>query len=128
MVDSVTADGESRQGFMPSLLGLLGAGSFDDSLDARWLTHLVSADSRLGREFREAWDVMRHEVGEQQPGSVLSVPAAMAGQRRHRIQAALTRARERHAYQELDVAIRALPLGDRRRLAWLNVNRYSAAW
>ena len=45
-----------------------------------------------------------------------------------RVQAALTRVRERHAYQMLGVELRALPHGDLRKLAWLNVDRYSAAW
>ena len=51
---------------------------------------------------------MRNEVGEVTPGSVLGRPAALAGQGTHRLQAALTRARERVAFQDLDVRARAL--------------------
>eukprot|EP00973_Karenia_brevis_P054156 7524134-Karenia_brevis.AAC.1 len=71
---------------------------------------------------------MQREIGEPVPGSVLADEAAQAGRRTHRMQAALTRARERHAFQELDVSIRELPPTDVRRAAWLNVNRYSASW
>ena len=67
---------------------------------------------------------MQTEVGEQRSGAVLECPAADAGRRSHRVQAALTHACERHRFQQLDVEIRALPAGDIRRAAWLNVDPY----
>eukprot|EP00973_Karenia_brevis_P075174 10442467-Karenia_brevis.AAC.1 len=71
---------------------------------------------------------MRAEIGEPIPGSVLGKPAADAGRRAYRVQAALTRARDKQAFQLLDVRVRDLPATDARRLAWLNVNRFSASW
>eukprot|EP00973_Karenia_brevis_P027144 3743668-Karenia_brevis.AAC.1 len=71
---------------------------------------------------------MQQEIGEPMPGTTLSSPPELAGRGTYRVQAAVTRARERHAFQQLDVRARALPSEDARRIAWLNVNGYSAAW
>eukprot|EP00973_Karenia_brevis_P013324 1809646-Karenia_brevis.AAC.1 len=71
---------------------------------------------------------MQSEVGEPVDGSTLAGAAATAGRSTHRVQAGLTRARERHMSQALDIRMRALHADDGRRLAWLNVDRYSAAW
>eukprot|EP00973_Karenia_brevis_P040805 5648640-Karenia_brevis.AAC.1 len=87
---------------MPPLLGILGAGSFDDTPGARWFAHLLTANCRLGREFAVTWAEMQCEIGEPAPGTTLASPASEAGRHSQYIQAALTRARERHAFQELD--------------------------
>eukprot|EP00973_Karenia_brevis_P053982 7498191-Karenia_brevis.AAC.1 len=89
---------------------------------------MLASRSRLGREFESAWNIMQAEVGDPIPGSLLASPAAVAGRHTHRVQAALTRARERCSFQNFDVLVRTLPHDDARRLAWLNVNRFSAAW
>eukprot|EP00973_Karenia_brevis_P028180 3882208-Karenia_brevis.AAC.1 len=71
---------------------------------------------------------MQTEVGEPVEGTALHGTAADAGRHTYRMQAALTRARERCLHQSLDFRLRALPAADSRRLAWMNVDRYSAAW
>eukprot|EP00973_Karenia_brevis_P069586 9675499-Karenia_brevis.AAC.1 len=62
------------------------------------------------------------------PGSILASAAADAGRRAFRVQAGLTRARERNAFQDLDVLVRGLPTDDVRRMSWLNVDGFSSAW
>eukprot|EP00973_Karenia_brevis_P008798 1189605-Karenia_brevis.AAC.1 len=61
MIEARSLLGESETGFMPALVSLLGAGSFDDATDARWFTHLVASGARLGREFASAWQDMQRE-------------------------------------------------------------------
>eukprot|EP00973_Karenia_brevis_P092518 12412817-Karenia_brevis.AAC.1 len=89
---------------------------------------MLASGTRLGREFSTAWNGMQAEVGEPMEGSVLHGAAADAGRYAYRVQAGLTRARERHMYEALDLRLRALPAADARRLAWMNVDSYSAAW
>ena len=89
---------------------------------------MVSSNARIGRVFAWAWSHMQEELGEPTPGCTLARPVAEAGRSCYRVQAALTRIRGRHAYQLLDVDMRALPDTDVRKMAWLNTNRYSAAW
>ena len=128
MIDSMATTGESRKGFMPPLVSILGAGSFDDDMGARWFQHLLAANTRAGREFEDAWSSMQREVGEPMPGSTLASPVSEAGHHTYRVQGSLTTAREKCGFQKLDVSIRSLPREDVRRLAWLNVDRFSAAW
>ena len=82
----------------------------------------------LCRALSDACAHLQQEVGEQQPGCILAHPVADASRRVHRAQAALTRALERHRFQELDVTLRVLPPADVRRTAWLNVDRYATSW
>jgi len=122
MIDSVTRLGEMRRGFLPALTPLLGAGSFDDDEVAVWLAPLVSSHCRLGDAFAAAWRQLQAEVGEQPRGYLLGCPVAEAGRTCSRVQGALTAIRERNRFQRLDVDVRALPHGDVRRAAWLNLD------
>eukprot|EP00973_Karenia_brevis_P041088 5685770-Karenia_brevis.AAC.1 len=128
MVDSFSVHGERRAGFLPPLLPLLGAGSFDDAPESRWLSHMVGSRARLGTEFKSTWELLQREVVEPTPGTALSHSAGCAGRHTYRVQASLTRARERHVFNQLDAQIRVLPHDDARRLAWMNLDHYSTAW
>ena len=108
MVDSHTAIGERREGFMPTLMPLLGAGSFDDHEASPWFQHLLASGSRLGCELVRIWNALQQSVVNLPNGSTLSTPAADAGQRSAKVQAALPRVLERDRAQRLDVDIRAL--------------------
>eukprot|EP00973_Karenia_brevis_P058881 8198029-Karenia_brevis.AAC.1 len=128
MIDSSSIHGERNMGFLPPLTPVLGAGSFDATSEARWFAQLLTARTRVGEEFASAWRAMQSEVGEPIPGSTLADAPANAGRKAYRVQAGLTRARERSAFQDLDVLAKDLAPDDARRLAWLNVDRYSASW
>eukprot|EP00973_Karenia_brevis_P074763 10389776-Karenia_brevis.AAC.1 len=102
MVDSFSVHGDQREGYMRPLLPILGTGSFDDAPESRWFAHFLASGSQIGLEFADAWTRMQREVGDSTPGSTLASPAAEAGRYAYRVQAALTRAREKHWCQELD--------------------------
>ena len=97
MTDSCNARGENCAGFLPQLVPPLGAGSFDENPRALRFAHMVTSGAKLGREFVDSWLSMRLKVGEAPAGSGLSPEAADAWRDISRMQAALTRVRERHA-------------------------------
>jgi hypothetical protein len=51
-----------------------------------------------------------------------------AGSHTRQLQKALTKEREELRFQQLDVCLRALPPGDMRRMAWVNLDKFSTAW
>ena len=52
----------------------------------------------------------------------------LAGQGVPKLQRALTSQREAIRFQALDVQLRGLPVGDMRRAAWVNLDRFSTTW
>ena len=87
----------------------------------------MSSGARLGRAFASAWEQLQCEIGEATTGSALAHPATEAGKHCLRLQAAISHARDLHAYQRLDIAVRSLAPTDARRVAWLNVDTFSAS-
>ena len=120
------ADGSQKSGFMPQLESVLGAGSFDSSAESTRFTTLLQGGSQLAEALRTSWNGLRSELPDL-PGA-LGDDACDAGRDSHNLQRELTAFREAKRFQQLDVAIRALPLGDMRRAAWTNTDRFSTTW
>eukprot|EP00973_Karenia_brevis_P030447 4197624-Karenia_brevis.AAC.1 len=55
MIDSCSTNAERRAGFLPPLVGVLGAGSFDGAPGAQWYAHMLMSGTRLSSEFSAAW-------------------------------------------------------------------------
>jgi hypothetical protein len=129
LIDSFTSHGEARQGFMPALLPLFGAGSFDAVLlgTSPRFQHFLSMDTPTSLALVDAWTTMQMEAGEPSEGA-LAANVAEAGYNVHKVQATLTRERERCRHTRLDAAMRSLSCTDIRRAAWLNADRYSSVW
>ena len=128
MIDAYAEAGERRSGFIPALAALLGPHSFDNDATSPWLRHLLASGCRLEASLSSAWGYMQGEVGDSASCSVLGCPGADAGRRSFRFQAALTRARERRWFQELDDALRTLLTEDARRPAWTNFDQFGTVW
>ena len=127
LIDRADAYGRVTQGFMPSLRGLLGEGSFDEGNEEFRFHGLLASGVPSANVFLSQWEAMRQEVGPVDDGP-LSQPARAAGAGVGKMQRSLTRQREQVRFQTLDVEIRALPAGDMRRAAWVNLNRFSTVW
>ena len=126
MVDRISTEGSTAPGFAPALTSLLGPNTFSVIPHAPRFAGLIAAGCPTGRSIYNAWTNMRHAIRDL--SGAFAVEADNAGQGLERVQAALTRTRERQDFQDLDVLARALPTGDARRTAWLNIDAFSAAW
>ena len=127
MIDRINEEGVQMRGFLPALSPLLGMRSFDAGLDAHRFEHLLSSTARLGRSMLHWWSRLQTEVGDLCEGP-LSEPVAGAGGASAKIQRQITKQREQVRFQQLDVDARALPAGDMRREAWVNVDKFSTTW
>eukprot|EP00973_Karenia_brevis_P018715 2566409-Karenia_brevis.AAC.1 len=123
MLDRAGQQGVVIAGFMPQLASALGAGSFDQGFEDNRFAGLLRNEVPLALQFRETWQGLRAEVGDD--AGMLGMPAQAAGHGSENVQKDLTRVRERTRFQRLDIAIRNLPLGDMRRAAWTNLDAFS---
>ena len=136
MIDSKDSKGNITPGFMSSLEPLLGAGSFDHGKEETRFEHLVSSESLLGRRFEQTWSKLQNEVSQDQDAApeqgMLSKPSIAAGWLGTSIvgkgQRRLTREREDARFLRLQQEINELPKTDRRRQAFMNVDRLSTQW
>eukprot|EP00973_Karenia_brevis_P077169 10716649-Karenia_brevis.AAC.1 len=113
-------------GFMPQLENLLGRGSFDDGSEGTRFEMLLRTGVPLATQLRDTWHGLQVEMGD--AAGTLASPACAAGHASTNVQRELTRLRESRRFQNLDVAIRALPGDDARRQAWTNFDAFSTAW
>jgi len=126
-LDRQQLDGTQVAGFLPGLAHVMGAGAFDEgSEDTRW-RHFLQSGTRTAMAFALHWRTLQLEVGQDIPGP-LGSSLESAGASHPRLQRSITEQREAVRFQALDVDIRALPPGDMRRAAWLNVDRFSTCW
>ena len=121
------ADGGELPGFLPQLGPVLGAGSFDVGEEGRRFAHLLSGSTDLGLCLASAWEALQRTVGDVAEGP-LAVPASSMGAGQQRMQHALTRQLDLHAFQQLDVDLRQLHGRDPRLLAWRNLDAFSTVW
>jgi hypothetical protein len=126
MISRLSADGAVVTGFLQPLEPLLGAGSFDNGTEDSRFEILLESGGRLAGELRFAWEGMQAEIGE--PAGALRESVRAAGRGVARVQRELTGLREAARFQRLDVSIRALPSGDMRQMAWLNLDRFCTTW
>jgi hypothetical protein len=127
MLDARSANGVVKPGFMPQLESVLGAGSFDRGHENTRFAHLLSTDSRLGRALARHWSDLQAEM-DGTPDGVLRPDASGAGAGSVHLQREITQQREALRFHALDAQIRALPVTDRRRQAWLNLDSFSTVW
>ena len=126
MLDRVCESGGTRPGFMPGLAAALGHDAFNPGSEESRFAPLLGSGLPSGNAFSRAWTSMQAEVGDSE--GPLQANAQAAGVGIVKLQKALTRQREQRRFQSLDVSIRALPAGDMRRAAWLNLDRFSTVW
>eukprot|EP00973_Karenia_brevis_P001405 190683-Karenia_brevis.AAC.1 len=126
MLDRAGSHGIVVPGFMPQLVDLLGQGSFDAGAEEERYAVLLQSGITLAVQFRDTWRGLQAEVGDH--AGMLNGPARGAGHGSLTVQRDITRLREAARFQRLDVALRALPAGDMRRVAWTNVDKFSTTW
>ena len=126
MLPRTSADGDVCPGFMPQLVDLLGPGSFDAGAEDTRFATFLSGRSRLAGALRNSWEGLRAELPDT-PGA-LRQGAEAAGNGCANLQRELTGLRETSRFRQLDVSIRALPIDDIRRAAWLNMDKFSTVW
>ena len=122
--------GELVFGFFPSLVTVLGAGSFDHvNEDARYDAYLASG-IESAREFAAAWDNLRAEAGDRTTDEDCALHHDASGARG--LQRELTFTVERQRQDDLAADIAALPAGDSRalyrRVVWCSVDKNAAVW
>ena len=132
MLDRLDGYSCLQTGFMPALAPMLGDGSFDVGFEDTRFQHLLGTPFPTAIALRSSWRVMQLEVGaidsHSEDGNLLWKPAVAAGSGHDKVQRDLTRARERARFVKLDLAARALPSTDMRRLSWLNLDKFSTVW
>ena len=133
MIDSEDAQGEVAKGFMPSLVAILGEGSFNAGREEERFEFLINSGSVLGGQFSAAWDGMRAEVavdGDFPLTGVLSASSSAAGllpggEIVGRPQKAFTAQREECRFEALQGKINELAPLDERRQCFMNLSRTS---
>ena len=126
-VDRRLPNGEHQIGFLPRLAGIFDPHSFDEGNEDIRFQHFLQSGTRLAMALAMHWVTLQNEVGADSVGPLrMSVEAAGADS--SKLQRDITMQRERVRFQALDVEIRALPEGDMRKAAWLNVDRFSTCW
>ena len=126
MLDSWSRQGELRRGFMPALVPILGAGSFDDSPLSPWFTHMLSANVPTSRAMATAWGCISAEVDD--PTLFLTRPLNEALKQQPRVQRLITFGRKKHRFKHLGAALLDRPPSDPLRAAWTNTDEYASAW
>ncbi|CAE8642970.1 unnamed protein product [Polarella glacialis] len=127
MLDSLGPDGVCRQGFLPQLLQMFGAGSFDAGAEESRFAFLLSSGCSLGSALAVHWSALKAELGEHCDGALLTAASA-AGAGIDKVQRNLTHLREAYRFRQLDHCLREQPAGDIARAAWLNLDKFSTAW
>ena len=125
-------DGRLLKGLCPPLTQWLGRGAFDEGAERTRFSHFLGTNSATAAALGESWRQMQAVVGEVAEGP-LSAPveaagAHTAGERCTKLQKALTAQLEQARYSQLEEGIMGLPVRDNRRVAFLNIDRFSTQW
>ena len=129
LIDHTDAAGSLVPGLLPSLSGVLGAGSFDaDNAGTRYAQYLSSGHAGAA-ELQRAWDALRDEAGhitDEECPLFHTADGARGSQRD------LTGVVEARRLALIDTDIAALPRDDHgalyARVAWCSVDAASAVW
>jgi hypothetical protein len=127
LIGAIEKNGVAREGFLPQLESMLGAGSFDNGREDSRFQYMISCDCHLGQALARHWAELQASLGDE-PDGVLRTDAAGAGKDSARLQHDITLQREAVRAQALDVLVRSLPESDVRRHAWLNTDSFSTVW
>ena len=129
LIDHTDAAGGHVAGLLPSLSGVLGAGSFDEGSESTRYTSYLSSGLVGATELRSAWDALRVEAG----GDLdEECPLSNAADGARGSQRDLTGVVEARRFTLLDADVAALPRDDHgalfARVAWCSVDKASAVW
>jgi len=130
LIDHADSKGNIIPGLFPTLVSVLGAGSFDDvNSDSRWSTFLASG-SRAATEFSAEYskgkalhaaiiDQLKQPLGAEQPSSIFDTPVEGFGYGIKKVHKAIQDERQQLQLQALTKRALELPVDDPRRMAFL---------
>ena len=135
MLDHTREDGTVRSGFMNSLIALLGATSFNAGNERTRFEHLTISGDPLGDSFAGAWADLKSRAARVLPtDGLLASPVEAAGLLpdgsvvTKGAQHLLTKEVDDATFETLETLIKTLPNEDRRKIAFIHVDKLSSAF